>query len=244
MNSTIHIQHNKQRRKRLTLEVAWRMNWCRQGVIGDTCVAMDEWVLNPTTHSALDEIIPCMENETAREIFLQSKSIVFLLVNSVNNMISNALNGNTMSQNQSAPHAHLPLLCNPFNSDFTVRHCAAEEVALENAIEVWKNYIYQVSPSNSMIGRITPSLYTQLTTMVNVTYGLYHYGPFLVDLIDCTFVRKTFNDINNNYCPGLQKYTRHIYLGLVVVSIAVMLSLIFWIVYERHIHHRHYIKMS
>jgi hypothetical protein len=51
-------------------------------------------------------------------------------------MISNALNGNIISQNQSAPHGHLPLLCNPFNSDFTVRHCAAEEVALENAIEV------------------------------------------------------------------------------------------------------------
>jgi hypothetical protein len=108
-------------------------------VIGDTCVAMDEWVLNPTTHTALDEIIPCMENETARETFVQSKSIVFLLVNSVNNMISNALNGNTMSQNQSTPHGHVPLLCNPFNSDFTVRHCAAEEVTLENAIEVSAN---------------------------------------------------------------------------------------------------------
>jgi hypothetical protein len=108
-------------------------------VIGDTCVAMDEWVLNPTTHTALDEIIPCMENETAREIFVQSKSIVFLLVNSVNNIISNALNGNTMSQNQSTPHGHVPLLCNPFNRDFTVRHCAAEEVTLENAIEVSAN---------------------------------------------------------------------------------------------------------
>ncbi|MCI01516.1 putative transmembrane protein, partial [Trifolium medium] len=90
---------------------------------------MDEWVMNPTAHTAMDEIIPCMENET----LLRSKSTVFHLVNSINDMISNALNGNTMSHNQSAPF--VPLLCNPFNSDFTIRHCAAEEVAFENAIE-------------------------------------------------------------------------------------------------------------
>ncbi|GAU11956.1 hypothetical protein TSUD_195800 [Trifolium subterraneum] len=103
-------------------------------VIGDTCVAMDEWALNPTTHTSLDEILPCVENDTARETFLRSKSIVFHLVNSVNSMISNVLNGNTMSHNRSTPH--VPLLCNPFNSDFTIRHCAAEEVAFQNAIEV------------------------------------------------------------------------------------------------------------
>ncbi|CAJ2634611.1 unnamed protein product [Trifolium pratense] len=209
-------------------------------VIGDTCVAMDEWALNPTTHTAMDETIPCMKNERVRETLLQSKSIVFHLVNSINDIISNDLNGNTISHNQSAPN--VPLLCNPFNSDFTIRHCAAEEVAFENASEVWKSYT--PSENDNMIGLMTPSLYRQLTTIVNVSYGLYHYGPFLVDLIDCTFVRKMFIDINNNYCPGLNKYTKHIYWALVVVSVAVMLSLIFWIVYERHLHHRHYIILS
>lgn len=80
---------------------------------------------------------------------------------------------------------------------------------------------------------MTPSWYTQLTAATNVTYGLYHYGPFLVDLVDCNFVREIFTDIGNNYCPGLQRYTKWIYWGSIVLSVAVMLSLIFWVIYGR-----------
>lgn len=112
--------------------------------------------------------------------------------------------------------------------------------------QVWKNYTCQVSPldNNGTSGCMAPYLYTQLTTAVNVAYGLYHYGPFLVDLIDCTFVRKMFVDINNNYCPGLERCTKYIYWGSNVVSVAAVLSLIFWIVYERQLQHRNYIKQS
>jgi len=100
--------------------------------IGDTCVAMDEWVLNPTAHTSLDEILPCIEIESAHETFLQSKSVIYSLANSINGFI--LLSGNAMSHNQS--DTFVPLLCNPFNSDFTVRDCAAGEVAFENATEV------------------------------------------------------------------------------------------------------------
>lgn len=81
-----------------------------------------------------------------------------------------------------------------------------------------------------------------MTAAVNVSYGLYHYGPFLVDLQDCTFVRQTFSDISIKYCPGLRKYTQWIYVGLVIVSAAVMLSLIFWVIYARERRHRVYTK--
>lgn len=110
-------------------------------------------------------------------------------------------------------------------------------------MQEWKNYTCEVSGSDNhcrTTGRITPLIYKQLTTVVNVTYSLYHYGPFLVDLMDCTFVRKSFVDINNNYCPSLEKCNKWVYWGLVVVSAAVMLSLIFWISYERHPYHSHY----
>ncbi|XP_058765414.1 uncharacterized protein LOC131638897 [Vicia villosa] len=212
-------------------------------VIDDTCVAMNEWSENPTSHTALDEILPCVENQTSLETFLKSKSETYILVNSVNGLISKVLNDNTFPNNKSGPL--VPLLCNPFNSDLTVRQCVVGEVGFENAIEVWKNYTCPVSGSDnycSTTGRITPFIYNQLTTMVNVTYSLYHYGPFLVDLMDCTFVRKTFKDINNDYCPSLEKCTKWIYWGLFMVSGAVMLSLIFWISYERHPYHNHYYR--
>lgn len=89
---------------------------------------------------------------------------------------------------------------------------------------------------------MTPGIYSQMAAAVNVSDGLYRYSPFLINLVDCTFVRETFTDINDNHCPGLRKYTKWIYVGLVIVSVAVMLSLIFWVIYARERRHRVYTK--
>lgn len=85
-------------------------------------------------------------------------------------------------------------------------------------------------------------LYDQMAAAINVTFGLYHYGPFLVDLQDCTFVRDTFTAISKDHCPGLRRFTEWIYIGLVLVSAAVMFSLIFWVIYARERRHRVYTK--
>ena len=102
----------------------------------DTCVAMDEWVLNPTAHTALDEILPCVDNSTAQETLLRSKVVTQELVDAVDFFISNVTNGVLpfYSYNQSGPL--MPFLCNPFEANLTARQCAAGEVALENAVEV------------------------------------------------------------------------------------------------------------
>ncbi|RZC82022.1 hypothetical protein C5167_044593 [Papaver somniferum] len=109
---------------------------------------------------------------------------------------------------------------------------------------VWQSYVCDVSSTDicTTVGRITPKFYTQMSAAVNVSYGLYAYGPFLVDLEDCTFVRDTFSTIGTDYCPGLRRYSQWIYVGLVLVSSAVMLSLIFWVIYARERRHRVYTK--
>lgn len=110
--------------------------------------------------------------------------------------------------------------------------------------QVWKGFVCEVSASGvcTTQGRVTPMVYRKLEAAVNVSFGLYHYGPFLVDLQDCTFVRNTFTDISKTYCPGLRRYSQWIYIGLVLVSAAVMLSLIFWVIYARERRHRVYTK--
>ncbi|CAM8923070.1 unnamed protein product [Rhodiola kirilowii] len=218
-------------------------------VVTDSCVAMDEWVRYPTAHTALDELLPCIDNETAQETLLRSKDVTYQIVNVVDIFISNISNqdlppnvGMPLNFNQSGPQ--LPTLCKPFNSDYSNRTCAPRELDFSNATTVWKNYVCQVSVSGSCTtpGRLTPSTYSQLAAAVDVSYALYKYSPFLVGLQDCTFVRETFADITKYYCPGLRLYSKWVYVGLVMVSVAVMLSLIFWVIYARERRHRVYTK--
>lgn len=106
----------------------------------DTCVAMDEWVQNPTAHTALDEILPCVDSATAQETLLRSKEVTAQLVNLINEVITNVSNINfaanfvPMYFNQSG--SLVPILCNPFSPDLTDRACTAGEVNLNNATEV------------------------------------------------------------------------------------------------------------
>uniref|UniRef100_A0A1J3DA60 Transmembrane protein n=1 Tax=Noccaea caerulescens TaxID=107243 RepID=A0A1J3DA60_NOCCA len=217
-------------------------------VVGDTCVAMDQWVQNPTSHTALDDILPCVDNATARETLTRTKLVTYQLANLLDSAINSMTNRNFPPQvrplyyNQSGPL--MPKLCNPFNADLSDRQCQPGDVHLSNATEVWKSYTCQVGTSGicSTQGRLTPKLYTQMAAALNVSYGLYKYGPFLADLRGCDFVRSTFTDIERDHCPGLKRYTKWIYAGLVVVSTAVMLSLVFWVIYARERRHRVYTK--
>uniref|UniRef100_A0A3N7FBL3 Transmembrane protein n=1 Tax=Populus trichocarpa TaxID=3694 RepID=A0A3N7FBL3_POPTR len=217
-------------------------------VAGDTCAAMDHWVHSPTAHTALDDILPCVDKATTQDTLLKSKEITTQLVEVVNQVITNVSNLNFSPNfkpvyiNQSGPL--VPILCNPFYANLTIRPCSAGEVDLTNATQVWSSYVCQVSPTGicTTTGRLTPTFYSQMSAAVNVSYGLNNYAPFLVDLGDCTFAKETFEDICRDHCPSLRRYSRWIYIGLVMVSTAVMLSLIFWVIYGRERRHRVYSK--
>ncbi|KAJ6862212.1 hypothetical protein NC652_039144 [Populus alba x Populus x berolinensis] len=217
-------------------------------VAGDTCVAMDHWVHNPTAHTALDDILPCVDQATTQDTLIKSKEITSQLVEVVNQVITNVSNLNfspnfkPMYINQSGPL--VPILCNPFYADLTIRPCSAGEVDLTNATQVWSSYVCQVSPTGicATTGRLTPAFFSQMSAAINVSYGLNNYAPFLIELGDCTFARETFSDIYKDHCPSLRRYSRWIYIGLVMVSTAVMLSLIFWVIYGRERRHRVYSK--
>nr|CAD1827782.1 unnamed protein product [Ananas comosus var. bracteatus] len=63
-------------------------------VVADTCVAMDEWVTHPHAHTALDDILPCVDVATANESLYRGREVTFQLVNLVNQVIVNVSNGN------------------------------------------------------------------------------------------------------------------------------------------------------
>ncbi|KAI3730008.1 hypothetical protein L6452_18684 [Arctium lappa] len=217
-------------------------------VTADACVSMNQWVKYPTAYTALDDILPCVDNATAQETSMRTKEVASQLVDLTNQVITNVTNINFAPNftplffNQSGPL--MPLLCNPYRPDFTDRPCAPNEVSLNNASQVYSRFVCEVSASGicTTTGRLTPDFYSQMSAGIKLSYGLYLYGPFLVDLQDCTFVRQTFTDITQDYCPGLRRYSNWIYIGLLMVSLAVLLSLVFWVIYGRERRHRVYTK--
>lgn len=119
---------------------------CRiTSAVEDTCVAMDEWLQNPAANSALENIIPKVDNGTAQQIFSVSKGVTFGIVQVIDGAIANISNANNIPPNagpiyynQSGPL--MPILCNPYYSNLTQRQCAPGEVDFQNASEV--HYVY------------------------------------------------------------------------------------------------------
>ncbi|TVU16312.1 hypothetical protein EJB05_39869 [Eragrostis curvula] len=210
-------------------------------VMADACVAMDEWVSHPQARTALDDILPCVDVATANESMYRSQEVTAQLVALVNNVVVNISNRDfppalrPLYFNQSGPL--MPLLCNPFNPDMSPRACAAGEVDFDSAPEEWKRFecVTAAGPPETCVteGRVTPAAYSQMTAAASISQGLYRFGPFLMQLQDCSFVRETFTAISHNNCPGLERYSRHVYVGLLVISGAVMMSIVFWMVHTR-----------
>ncbi|KAK1429651.1 hypothetical protein QVD17_11865 [Tagetes erecta] len=219
---------------------------CLHNVTADSCEAMNQWVENPTAHTTLDDILPCVDNATAHDTSKRSKEVIVQLVNVINQVINTVANANLQPTNaplyfnQSGPT--MPLLCNPFKSDFTNRTCQPNEVPLSDASRVYNKYVCEVSSSGkcTTTGRLTPDSFNQMSAGIELGYSLYLYGPFLVELQDCTFVRQTFTDISRDHCPGLRLYLNWIYIGLLMVSLAVMFSLVLWVIYGRERRYRVY----
>ncbi|KAI4379883.1 hypothetical protein MLD38_006124 [Melastoma candidum] len=205
-------------------------------VTEDTCIAMGEWVQIPTPHTALDQLLPCVDDSIIQETQTRSKEITNQLVEVVNQVITNVSNLNfspnfpEMYINQSGPP--VPILCNPFHADLTDRQCSANEANLNNATEVWRSYVCQVSATGicTTPGRLTPTFYDQMSAVVKACYGLYTYGPALVELQDCSVVRQTFSDIYTTRCPAMQRSSKLAYVGLTTASVATMISVTMWLV--------------
>lgn len=101
---------------------------------------MNEWVDHPHAHTALDDILPCVDVATANESLYRSREVTFRLVSVVNQVIVNVSNGNfppalvPLYYNQSGPL--MPTLCNPYTPDLNNHTCTAGEVDFNNASQV------------------------------------------------------------------------------------------------------------
>ncbi|CAM8922302.1 unnamed protein product [Rhodiola kirilowii] len=205
-------------------------------MITDTCVAMEEWVANPRSESALSNVLPCVDQRTTNQTLYKSKLVVNDIVSVVNQYIYTYANtyppkGTSYYYNQSG--ASMPALCYPYDDNLQDRQCTSQEVSIANASEVWKYFTCQVSEMGVCItpGKVTPVMYAQLVAAVNESYALQHYTPPLLSFQDCNFVRDAFLVITGKYCPLLERNLKIVDAGLGLISAGVMLCLILWILY-------------
>lgn len=109
--------------------------------MADTCVAVDDWLQNPSANAPLSlQFLPCMDNETAQATLKATKQTSFYVINVVNKFIIEASNRDVppdagiLYVNQSGPP--VPLLCNPYYPDLTERDCSHAEVNFGNVAQV------------------------------------------------------------------------------------------------------------
>ncbi|KAL6888792.1 hypothetical protein ACP4OV_009818 [Aristida adscensionis] len=214
-------------------------------VVGDTCVAMGEWVRHPQARTALDDILPCVDTAAAAEALDRSKEVNYQLVAVLNGAIANVSNADLPPQappplnyNQSGPP--VPPLCNPYTPDLRDRACAPGEVTVDAAPQAWRGYVCGAAVDAATgaevcatAGRVTPSMYAELAGAANVSYGLHHYGPVLAGLADCSFLRETFRSIGDEQCPGLRAHSGQVYRGLLAAAAGVALAAALWVVHAR-----------
>ncbi|OEL20833.1 hypothetical protein BAE44_0018149 [Dichanthelium oligosanthes] len=217
-------------------------------VIGDTCVAMDEWVVQPQGHTALDDILPCADAAVTAEALRRSEEVNYQLVAKLNELVSNVSNSNVPQQvgpplyyNQSGPP--VPLLCNLYNADLTGRRCAAGEVTADSAQQVrtaWQRFVCRTTTAPASgsevcatVGRLTPAMYSQMLTVASISDGLRRQVPALADLANCTTVRRAFQTISERGCPSLRRDSSRVYQALLAASVAAMLAAAVWVAHSR-----------
>ncbi|KAL2338179.1 hypothetical protein Fmac_012625 [Flemingia macrophylla] len=208
--------------------------------VADTCVAMEEWVQHPLNHTALSKLLPCMDETAAQKTLDITKNTSSQVVTLVNAFLTNIANKDMRPQqdrdiyyNQSGPS--IPPLCNPFYPNMTERPCPPSEVDLKGAQTAYENFICDTSPTGVCItmGRLTPSLYSKVMVATNLSNTLHLNGPLLARLVDCSFVVDTFAEISKTGCPPFRRYSNQVFICLVLVSVAVMFSVILWVVFVR-----------
>jgi len=101
--------------------------------------------------------------------------------------------------------------------------------------QAWLNYTCMAQDTDLCSGNktLTYDIYGQLVLAANVSYALYHYTPFLLNLQDCKFVRATFSTIASQYCPPLEHGLGLVSAGLALIASGFVLYLIWMLFADR-----------
>ncbi|KAG2557303.1 hypothetical protein PVAP13_8NG248501 [Panicum virgatum] len=194
----------------------------------DTCMALDEYQLNPQ-NSTLGTIIPCSEK--------LSGSIILHDVGAGIHDIIDQVNSNIYTIKSEYPVKQLDYICNPFAGppDYRYRpqNCPSGAITIGDIPQILKRLTCSDfgGAANCRPADLSSAIdYDKVQTYTSSIQNVLDIFPGTERLVSCELVKAGFADVVGNQCAPLRRGARTAWAALAALSAAMALLLLVLVV--------------
>ncbi|KAF8701648.1 hypothetical protein HU200_033490 [Digitaria exilis] len=195
---------------------------------GDTCVALDEYQLNPQ-NSTLGTIIPCSEK--------LSGIIILHDVGAGIHDIIDQVNSNIYTIKSEYPVKQLDYICNPFTGppeyQYRPQNCPFGTVTIGDIPQILKRLTCSDfgGGANCRPDDLSSAIdYDKVQSYTSSIQNVLDIFPGTERLVSCELVKAGFADIVGNQCAPLRRGARKAWAALAALSAAMALLLLLLVV--------------
>ncbi|KAJ1275573.1 hypothetical protein BS78_05G146100 [Paspalum vaginatum] len=191
---------------------------------GDTCVALDEYQLNPQ-NSTLGTIIPCSEKLSADVILHDVGAGIHDIIDQVNSNIYTIKSEYTVKQ--------LDYICNPFSGPPEYRYrpenCPIGAATIGDIPQILKRLTCSDfgGGANCRPADLSSAIdYDKVQSYTSSIQNVLDIFPGTERLVSCELVKAGFADIVSNQCAPLRRGARTAWAALAALSAAMVLLIL------------------
>ncbi|KAJ4751569.1 envelope glycoprotein B [Rhynchospora pubera] len=196
---------------------------------GDTCLALDEYQLNPQ-NSSLGTILPC--SDSANTMLEDVGTGIHNLIDQVNAEISAV---------RSTDMPGLEYVCNPFSGPpeylYQPDNCSSSTIKIGDIPQALRRYAcLEIDEMDCTQAKyvISASEYGKIQVYTTSIQNILDVFPGMERLVNCQVVKDAFSEILLNECEPLNKNAHMTWAGMAVLSTFLMLFIIAWILESLH----------
>ncbi|KAF3330885.1 hypothetical protein FCM35_KLT04239 [Carex littledalei] len=196
---------------------------------GDTCLALDEYQINPQ-NSSLGSILPC--SNSANNMLEDVGTGIHNLINQVNAEISTA---------RLSDMPDLEYVCNPFSGPpdylYEPDDCSSSTIKIGDIPQALRRYACLETDETDCTQAkyiLSASDYSKIQVYTNSIQYILDVFPGMERLVNCQLVKDAFSEVLLNQCKPLNKYAHMTWAAMAVLSAFLMLFSISWILQSLH----------
>ncbi|CAD6253835.1 unnamed protein product [Miscanthus lutarioriparius] len=191
---------------------------------GDTCVALDEYQLNPQ-NSTLGTIIPCSEKLSADVILHDVGAGIHDIINQVNS--------NIYTIKSEYPVKQLDYICNPFTGppqyQYRPENCPSGASTIGDIPQILKRLTCSDfgGGANCRPADLSSAIdYDKVQSYTSSIQNVLDIFPGSERLVSCELVKAGFADIVGNQCAPLRRGARAAWAALAALSASMVLLIL------------------